>query len=313
MDATSGDTSDRFLQNLIVVLGVHAALIGTLWLISAHTKTPPPEQITWLDGGGFESPAAPSAPAPALPITPEPAPPPTPAPEPEPEAKEPPPDSRSTTPEPDDLAPPKPQPTPTPPPKATPTPAPKPKPTPKPAATPKPKVTQTTPKPKASPTPHNQVAKEKPKETQKLATTQKASPAPAQTTSKEGITGPGTSAGGNPGQPGGTKGGPGSPGGSATGRELQSYFTTVGNCYRELWDKPLTVIATGQDLSAIVRLRVNAKGEVLSVTMQRPTGNREVDASIEAAFPKFKKVPPPPPGLLQNGVLEENMAIIYEL
>jgi TonB family protein len=94
---------------------------------------------------------------------------------------------------------------------------------------------------------------------------------------------------------------------------VQSYFKTVSNCYRQVWDKPLTVVATGNDITAIVRLRVQSDGTVLSATLNGPTGNREVDASIEATFPKFQKIPPPPSGLLRNGVMEENMAIIYDL
>jgi TonB family protein len=313
MDAISDDTSDRFLPSFIVVLGIHAALIGVLWLVSAHTKTPPPEQITWLDGGGIESAANATTPdsAPDLPPVPENDPPPTPEPEskPEPvEAPTPPP----TPPEKDELAPPTPKPIPTPEPKAKPTPAPTLKPKPQPTPTPRPKTTvaqKLTPKPKTSPTPHKPIAKETPKPSQ----TSKVSSAAPTATPSEGSSTNSSSTNGNLGTPGGTKGGPGAPGGSVSGAELQTYFKTVSNCYRQVWDKPLTVISTGQDLSAIVRLRVSAEGEVLSVVMQRPTGNREVDASIEAAFPKFQKVPPPPSGLLRNGVMEENMAIIYEL
>ena len=113
------------------------------------------------------------------------------------------------------------------------------------------------------------------------------------------------------GTPGGTKGEPVHRE-DPTGAEVQSYFKTVSNCYRQVWDKPLTVVATGNDITAIVRLRVQSDARS-SATLQRPTGNREVDASIEAAFPKFQKVPPPPSSLLRNGVMEENMAIIYDL
>src|SRR5688572_7904580 len=114
MDATSGDTSDRFLRNLIAVLGVHAALIGALWFISASTKTPPQEQITWLDGGGMEpaSSGAPPDPTPALPPAQPNDPSPAPEPESEPEPIQPSPSPPPSTLETDDLAPPKPQPTP---------------------------------------------------------------------------------------------------------------------------------------------------------------------------------------------------------
>jgi TonB family protein len=312
MDAISSDSPDRFLPNLIVVFGVHVALLGVLWLVGANTKTPPPEQITWLDGGGIEAATNPTPPSSIPEAQPAPLSEPPPAPEPEPEPVIQPPEAPTSSPaapEPDELAPPKPEPTPATPPKPKPTPAPKPTPRPTPTPSPKPTVAKkTTPKPK--PTPPKQTAKATPKP----SVAQKSTPASASTgLSKQVATNTGAAQSGNAGTRGGTKGGPGSPGGSVSGAELQSYFKTVSNCYRQVWDKPLTVIATGQDLSAIVRLRVNAAGEVLSVTMQRPTGNREVDASIEAAFPKFQKIPPPPAGLLHKGVMEENMAIIYEL
>src|SRR5688572_14059418 len=110
MDAVDTD----FRRNFVVVLGVHLALVAALWLVSSRAKTPPPEQITWLDGGGLgvaapaEEPAPPAPPEPVAPTIPESAPPP-PDPEPPVEATTPP--EPPPAPKQEDLAP-KPAPTP---------------------------------------------------------------------------------------------------------------------------------------------------------------------------------------------------------
>ena len=45
----------------------------------------------------------------------------------------------------------------------------------------------------------------------------------------------------------------------------------------------------------------------------KPTGNLEVDQSIEQALHRVKKVERPPAELLKNGVLDELVAFILEL
>jgi hypothetical protein len=52
---------------------------------------------------------------------------------------------------------------------------------------------------------------------------------------------------------------------------------------------------------------------VESLTLVKPTGNHEVDESIEQALRRVRKVEKPPAGLLKNGVLDELVAFILEL
>jgi TonB family protein len=110
----------------------------------------------------------------------------------------------------------------------------------------------------------------------------------------------------------GTRGGPGAPGGSVTAAEEQTYFKIVAARFNEGWNPPLTTVATGRDLIATLRIRVSSDGAVKSATMTRGTGNREVDASVEAAISRFTKVPPPPAGLLAGGVMDKQVAVVLD-
>lgn len=313
-EESHGEFRTSFWIVLLAHLGALALLwAGTRWWEKNHTK----EQITWLDGGGeLGAPAAPTTPPEAVENTtpPEPAPVPEP-PTPEPEAKLPdlPSDLavKQTTP--------------------TPTPKPTPPPTPKPTATPAPKPATPPPTPKKEvkttqkPTPAL-VKKDPPKKptTPKPAVatsdsaTKAANDAKKAAFIKAGATGSGeadttaktgTGTATNPG----TKGGAGAAGGALTQSQLETYFASVGARFKEVWEQPLTVEQSGKDLTATVRIRVGPDGVVQSATLVRSTGNREVDASIEAAIPKFRKVPAPPAALLKNGVMDEQMAVILDL
>ncbi len=265
----------EFRGTLLIVVAAHVLLFAGIWGGAAFWKKKPAEQITWLDGGGnVGAPAAPEA------ASQEPA---------QPEAA---PEPPKTPPE--EIAPPATIPAV----KPAPTPRPTPKPTPKPASAP-------TPKPKSTPKP-----------TAKPATPKPAAAKPAN--SREGATGGGdtgstakTGAGtaNNPG----TKGGSGAQGGTLTESQLAAYFAQVGSRFKEVWNQPLTISGTGQDITAIVRIRVGADGTVMSATLERGTGNSDVDASILSAIPRFKKVPPPPPALLKGGVMDEKMEVIYDI
>ena len=312
-----GESGGEFRTSFWIVLVAHLAAIvllwaGSRWWAKSHAK----EEITWLDGGGeLGAPAAPTQPEAAeTPTAPEPPPVPE-LPLPEPETK---------LPElPSDLAVKQ----------ATPTPTPTPKPTPKPTAAPtrKPatptptpkKEAKTTPKPAPQPTPA--VVKKEP--TKKPATPKPAVVASTNNAAndakkaafiKAGANGSGeadTSAktGTGTATNSGTKGGAGAAGGGLTQTQLETYFASVGARFKEVWEQPLTVEQSGKDLVATVRIRVGPDGSVQSATLVRSTGNREVDASIETAIPKFRKVPPPPSALLKNGVMDEQMAVILDL
>ena len=328
------DERGGFRKNFLLVLAAHVAFIALAWFGGKWLfKTNKPEQITWLDGGGELGSAA-------LPLPESSAP--------SPSVKPPPPDAEILPPlppepivvkHPDELAMlPKATPTPTP----TPRPKPTATPTPKPAATPQAKPTTPkptpapTPKPKpaASPTPAKNAAKDPAKDTAKSATP-KPGATPTKTVAKLATPNPGA----KPGTPkntdsnakpqgagtgtgnaasgsgnathAGTKGGTGAAGGSTAA--LTAYFSKVEMQFRREWTQPLTVVRSGKDVEAHVRLRASADGTVESLKLVKPTGNHEVDQSIEQALQHVKKLEKPPTELLKNGVLDELVAFILEL
>ena len=93
------------------------------------------------------------------------------------------------------------------------------------------------------------------------------------------------------------------------------YFSEVGETFRPIWKqyKPVTVVGTGDELVARVRVRIDSSGRVESARLVRSTGNQEVDASVEKAIPEFRSVPPPPTALLKKNYFEENMDVILRL
>jgi len=109
----------------------------------------------------------------------------------------------------------------------------------------------------------------------------------------------------------GSKGGPGAPGGADS--VLLGYFKKVEAQFRQEWQQPLTVVRTGNNVEAHVRLRTAPDGTVESLTLVKPTGNLEVDQSIEKALLRVHKVERPPAELLKNGVLNELVAFVLEL
>lgn len=325
-DLIEDEQRDGFWRNLLVVLAVHVALVGVLWLVSRGNRAVPQEQITWLDGNAFAG-----APPPAPVAAPPPDAGESAAPEPE-AAKEPEPVQEPELPaltppaptEPDALS--APAPTPTPAPKATPeptprpkaTPEPTPKPTPKPTATPKPKVAKSTPTPKPKPkaTPSPVVAKkDPPKVSDKPAPSP--TPAPARSaTATTAATGNGTNAEGT--DRSSTEQGSGragAPNGAAVAAERQTYYAAVGERFRVTWNlyKPLVGEGSGKELTARVHIKISPTGSVQQITLTRSTGNQEVDASIERAFKDFKSVSAPPAILLQSGLFESDMAIILTI
>ena len=322
------DERGGFRKNFLLVLAAHVTFIALAWVGGKWLfKSRKPEQITWLDGGGELGSAA-------LPL-PE-------SGDKSPAVKPSPPDADilpPITPEPivvkhdDDLAMlPKATPTPTPRPKPTATPAPKPTATPQPKpTTPKPSPSPSPkpkPKPTVSPTPAKDAAKSATsksdaaptpaKNVAKLATPKSgAKPGPAKITdsnAKPQGTGTGTgnaASGSGNATNAGTKGGAGAAGGSTA--VLTAYFKKVEVQFHREWTQPLTVVRSGKDVEAHVRLRASADGTVESLKLVKPTGNLEVDQSIEQALQRVKKLDKPPAELLKNGVLDELVAFILEL
>lgn len=333
------DERGGFRKSFLLVLAAHVAFIALAWVGGKWLfKTHKPEQITWLDGGG--EPGSAALPLPESGDT-------------SPSIKTPPADAEILPPLPPEpmvvkhnelamlpKATPTPTPTPRPKPTATPTPkpavTPQPKPTtpkPTPSPTPKPK-----PKPAASPTPAKNGAKDPARDNTKTSaksTTPKPGATPAKNVAKVATPSPGA----KPGTPkitdsnakpqgagtgtgnaasgagnstnAGTKGGAGAAGGSTAA--LTAYFSKVEMQFRREWTQPLTVVRSGKDVEAHVRLRASADGTVESLKLVKPTGNLEVDQSIEQALQRVKKLDKPPAELLKNRVLDELVAFILEL
>jgi outer membrane biosynthesis protein TonB len=305
-----GEEQGGFAKNFLRVLAAHVVLIllawaGGRWLFKRHA----PEPITWLDGGGELG----SAPVLALPESGDTSPAGKP-PETEPQVLPPlPPDPLPVPKDFEDVAMlTKPTPTPTPRPRPTATPEPK-KATPKPETTPKPK-----PKPTATPQSSTAGKPAAAKNVAKLAT-----PRPGTKVVTPRITdagakpeGGGTGKGNAPSGSGdstnaGTKGGPGAAGGSTAA--LQSYFKKVEPVIHREWKPPQTVVSSSREVEAHVRLRVAADGTVELLELVKPTGNVEVDKSIEEALQRVKKLERPPVELLKNGVLEASVEFVLEL
>ena len=109
----------------------------------------------------------------------------------------------------------------------------------------------------------------------------------------------------------GTKGGAGAAGGTTAA--LQSYFAKVEPIIHREWKPPQTVVSSSREVEAHVRLRVAADGTVESLKLVKPTGNVEVDKSIEDALQRVKKLDRPPAELLKNGVLEASVEFVLEV
>jgi outer membrane biosynthesis protein TonB len=294
---------DGFRKNFLLVLIAHLVLIAAAWAANRlFFKSRAPEQITWLDGGGELGSAAlplPDNREASVSVKP---------PQPEQDILPPlPPEVMPAPKIPDDLAIlPKVTPTPTPRPKPTATPTPHPKPaTPKPSSEPTPK-----PKPKATATPAKNVAKlATPKPGAKPAT-----PSITDSNAKpQGAgTGSGIAASGNGNATNaGTKGGPGAAGGSKAA--VAAYFKKLEIQFHREWVQPLNVASSSRAVQATARLRASADGTVESLKLVKPTGNAEVDRSIEQALQRMEKIERPPAELLKNGVLDELVEFELEL
>jgi outer membrane biosynthesis protein TonB len=306
--ADAAETGSDFGRNFLIVLGAHLFLAVAVWLVALFFFKPPAvESITWLDGGGELAGAAASAAAPGQP-TPEagksePAVPP----------EEPPPEPAALPAAPSEM------------PLVE-----KEKPAPVPIATPRPRpaTPRPTPAKKAMPTPAVQKSTSKapePKKKQasravpaKLATPRPGANAAAPKISDSksrmvGATAGKADAGQGSGDAAaaGTKGGPGAAGGSDA--VLLGYFKKIEMQFHREWEQPLTVERTGRSVEAYVRLRAAPDGTVESLKLVKPTGNNEVDHSIEEALRRVTKVERPPASLLKNGVLDEMVAFILEL
>ena len=94
---------------------------------------------------------------------------------------------------------------------------------------------------------------------------------------------------------------------------MQAYFSKVEPQIHREWKPPQTVVSSSREVVANVRLRIAADGTVESLKLVKPTGNVEVDKSIEEALERVKKVEKPPAELLKNGVIEASVEFVLEV
>ncbi|CAN5586989.1 hypothetical protein BH18VER1_BH18VER1_03620 [soil metagenome] len=72
------------------------------------------------------------------------------------------------------------------------------------------------------------------------------------------------------------------------------YSNRLHNRFYEGWTQPKSVSVSTGKISVPVEVRIDKKGRVVGFTVERPSGNRAIDDSIEAAVRGVKKVAAPP-------------------
>jgi TonB family protein len=304
----------RFWRNVTLIGLTHVAVIVAFVRSSREAKQAPPQSVVWMNGGGGEGAALQKKIAPP------------------PNAVKPPrPEVESTIEPPKELEPeedrpvltsaksdiqlptPKPSPTSTPSPAQTPkaspspkikvppkpTPKPKPKPTPKPSpkklvlakASPKP-----SPKVKATPEEIDQTraaAKEDAdnKKIAKAALAKNEAPDSKSAADKpatpQTVSGKGASMGAGGGHAGGA-------GGES---QFGWYGSMLHDRFYSEWIQPTTAAVAGAKNSVLAKLRIEQDGRVSNFEIIKPSGNAEVDESVEAVAKRIIQVDPLPPGL----------------
>jgi outer membrane biosynthesis protein TonB len=106
-------------------------------------------------------------------------------------------------------------------------------------------------------------------------------------------------------------------GGSVDGRAQASGGLTSANAgwygnmlhdrfYRE-WAQPTTVVASGANLSALARIRIEKDGRISDFKIVRPSGNVIVDESVAAVGKKITRVDALPGGVGNGGHYDVNI------
>lgn len=302
----------RFWRNVTLIGLAHVVVIVAFVRSSREAKQAPPQSVVWMNGGGGERTTVQkkNVPPPKA-VKP---------PRPEPESKIEPP--KELEPEEDrpvltsvksdiQLPTPKPSPTSTSTPKASPspkikvppkrTPKPKPKPTPTPKPSPKKLVlakASPKPSPKEKPTPEEtdetRDATKADAENKKIA---KAALAKNEAADSESAADKPPAA-----QTGSDKGAStGAGGGHAGGAGGESQFGWYGSMLHDRfyseWVQPTTAAVAGAKNSVLAKLRIEQDGRVSNFEIIKPSGNAEVDESVEAVAKRITQVDPLPPGL----------------
>ena len=281
-------TDRSFWRNVAIIGVVHAIVLGGLARWSSQATKAIPPTIVWMDGGAAALAASAATSVKPIAVTPP------------PEPEQPPPDAsrepEALTPVKSDieLATPTPNPTPT----ATPSPTATPKPatTPKPAASASPKASpKPSPRPRATPKPASSpkktlIAKADPSPSKKAADEEPREAPPTDNAAQQGdASTPATNASS------GAAGGKGSgPGGSS---QVVSYGRMLHDRFYKAWEQPMSVVAAGTKMSALVRIRIEKDGRVTGFNIIRPSGNVLVDESVAAVARRVTQVDPLPSAL----------------
>src|ERR1700730_13917634 len=271
----------RFWSNVTIIAVAHIAIIISLVRWNRETRRPDLQSIVWMSGGVPEV-AAHDALAQTETAMETTLPPKTDKPLSKPEEQDEPPVSTSAR---SDIQ------LPT----ATPSPIPVFTPLPKPSTTP---VAKASPKPTARPPPKGipkktAVVKVTPKPSPK----QKATPAEQEKKNdedrKEGAKAAPANGNGADGE------NPGSIRLSAAARasEFSWYRKMLHDRFYSEWIQPMTSVAVGAKMSALVRIRIEKDGRVSKFTIVRPSGNVVVDESVAAVAKRMTQVDPLPKGL----------------
>lgn len=278
-----------FRRNLVIVGGVHLAVLGAFFLISQLHPKPARAELMWLDGGALggneDAEQTEATPPPAV------APEPTAAertvkPEPVPAPSAPRPPSEivlpSATPEPTPV-------------RATPRPT-TPKPTTPKRETPKPKATpKTTPKATPKPTPRKAVS---PKPDAPPAAAAKTTPGETKDASAGSQPGPATAKAGSGSNAGAGKGAGKAGGGTGAGtNEFAWYYEMLDDRFTSRWEQPLSIVRSAQQFVTTLKIRINKDGTIVAREIANASGNPVMDESVLAAARKVLVVDPLPAGL----------------
>lgn len=267
----------RFWRNVALLALAHGVLLFAFVRWNRGAVKPLATNIVWMSGTLAES-----GPAPSETPTDTPA-------EPTPEVKAPEPEPSIAAPTPSEIQLPTATPSATPEPTATPTPRPRPSPSAK-------------PKPTAKPTPKPVKAKAKPKPTATPAQGPKPGVGKGDTPKKTD--------GKKPRGEGKGTGGSGNGAGSLD-TETSWYGNMLHDRFHGEWTQPTSIVATGGQIAAVARIRIEKDGRVSKFELVQPSGNVVVDDSVRAIAPRLPRVDPLPRGF-SGAYLEANITFEWD-
>ncbi len=75
---------------------------------------------------------------------------------------------------------------------------------------------------------------------------------------------------------------------------MRSYSRMLHDRFYKEWEQPMSVVAAGTKMSALVRIRIEKDGRVTGFNIIRPSGNVLVDESVAAVGRRVTHVDPLP-------------------